>query len=200
MRKATMLLALLLVASCTGTASDVEVPAADITTTTEAMAVFVHGEDDLCEWITEEDVARFAREAHAAIGAEWDGEAALSQADWGEAECHWMLLQGYERGGVSAEFVSVRADNHDDVVDYADLLEFNSLQGEPVSGHPDLPAGVLLVGQAYGRYAFWLPGMDDAVMLTVHLDQADQDAHDTALFAVANGFLEALGWTEVTDG
>ncbi len=163
---------------------------------------FVFGGDDLCEWVTEDDVTSFARDAYEAVGVEWDGNAVLTEQHWVEDgiefECQWRLSalsgSGFE-GLVLAETWPVSAQATNELVGYEDLTTTYIPIGTTVSGHPEFADDVLISNNAFGRYGFWVPTSDDQLVISVNI-AVDDDALDweVPLFIIANGFLEGMNW------
>lgn len=161
---------------------------------------FVFGEDDLCEWVTEEDVTGFARDAYEAVGADWAGTAELIGEHWvedgTEYECGWGLSGSEGLILVYAEPVPQASD--EEVVAYGDQNVTNIPIIGIVSEHPEFEDDVLISNHAFGRYGFWVPSSDAQLVLSVNLegDLELEDEHwEVPLFVVANGFLEEMNWT-----
>jgi hypothetical protein len=153
---------------------------------------FVFGEDDLCVWVTEDDVTDFARDAYEAVGVEWDGEATLITDEVGEYECQWTLT------GVDGEITAYSevAGQTEEVVSYEELDTTWVEIGANVNGHPDFDAEVVINNQGFGQYAFLIPTSEDQLVLSVYLPIEDDSVdYEKPLFIVANGFLEEMNWT-----
>ncbi len=157
----------------------------------EPEEIFVFGEDDLCEWVTEEEVTDFVRGAYEAAGVEWDGEATLITGEVGNYECQWTLTDD------SGEITALRSPGElgdQDVIVYADLDEDTPV-GVTISGHPDFGDNVLISNIGWGSYAFWTTTSEDQLVLWVNLDvETDSVEWETPLFIVANGFLDEMNW------
>ena len=127
-------------------------------------------DDDLCAWVTEEEVAEFV-----AAEFEWDGTATEVEPDDEFAACHWELSPTQPRGRTwptsthsypgllqvgDAELwrdmdggpMGGRLDSWG-VVDYEDgVVDEGSF-----SGHPDLTQGVVVHQSGFVAHAFAVP-------------------------------------------
>lgn len=162
---------------------------------------FSFTEDDLCEWVSEDDVASFVTEAYEKSGVEWDGTAVAvspggSTWDLSGDYCRWEPTGGgyvIARGVPSVHYGRA-------VTEFSEAGErvYRSLDG-PVSGHPDLDDGVIVGNAAFGRYGFWMQGSDDALGIEMSLPDGVSDGdwaqQETMLFSAANSFLHKMGWT-----
>lgn len=162
--------------------------------------VFTFAEDDLCEWVSEDDVTSFVNEAYEKLGVEWDGTAVAVPAqgslwDLSGDYCRWDLTGGgyvIARGLTPASFGT-------GVTDYSEAEDgdYYSLSG-PVSGHPEFDDNIIVGNAAFGRLGFWLEGSDD--VLGIEMSLIDGVSHNdwgqtTILFSVADSFLNKMGWT-----
>ena len=164
---------------------------------------FVFGEDDLCQWVTEEDVTEYAREAYEAVGVEWDGEAVLTNQRWveegAEYECQWSLStlsgKGFE-GVVHVETWPVPPPEETQFVAYEDMTTTFIRIGHTIVGHPEFADDVLVTNNAFGRYGIWVPTSDDQLVIAVNLGIEDESLDwEVPTFVIANGFLEKMNWT-----
>ena len=164
---------------------------------------FVFGEDDLCRWVTEEDVTGIARKAYESVGVEWDGNAVLTNQHWveegAEYECQWSLTaldgSGFE-GVIHVETWPVPSPDESPLVPYDDLTPTYFPAGVTVSGHPAFADDVLIMNEAFGRFAVWIPTSDDQLVVAVNLGIEDESLDwESPTFVVANGFLEKMNWT-----
>jgi hypothetical protein len=139
--------------------------------------MFVFGEDDLCEWVTEDEVTTFVRNAYEEVG---------------EYECQWTLTGS--DGEITA--YSEVAGQTEEVVSYEELDTTWVEIGANVNGHPDFDAEVVINNQGFGQYAFLIPTSEDQLVLSVYLPIEDDSVdYEKPLFIVANGFLEEMNWT-----
>lgn len=164
--------------------------------------VFEFAEDDLCDWITEEEVTDFARQAYEAVGVDWNGSATLTKEDWFEDpieyECEWSLSGSGFEGGLIYVYTHPVSRSTEAVTAYADLsVPYIPLDGT-VAEHPEFDEEVMIGNHAFGRYAFWVPTSDQQLVLSVALGadiELEGYRFEVPLFVVANGFLEAMHWT-----
>ncbi len=164
--------------------------------------VFVFGEDDLCEWVTEDEVTGFARDAYAAVGIDWTGSATLSREHWVESnyefECEWSLPRQGPTGSINVYTVPVSL-SRGGLIAYEDLTDPFIPIGGTVTEHPDFDNHVMINNHAFGRYGFWTPASDTQLVLSVNLgrdiDLDEDEQWETPLFVVANGFLKDMAWT-----
>lgn len=164
---------------------------------------FAFAKDDLCEWVSEDEVASFVSEAYEKSGVEWDGTAVTvpsqgSVWDMSGYYCQWeptgggyVIARGLASssfGGEATEFPGTEGGDYD------------SLSG-PVFGHPDFGDNIIVGNAAFGRYGFWLSGSDDALGIEMYLPMGVSDIdidwaqQETMLFSLANRFLNKMGWT-----
>lgn len=159
-------------------------------------ASFSFADDDLCEWITADDVAGFFGTAY-----DWDGTAVARELNNAEPDqCLWVLRS--ERNDENYEVVAGNADPGF-LVPYDEIVEFDRttmfLPDTAVSGHPALSDDVVVQAAGWGFYTFWVPPREEYLSVIVNNltpDEADVDL-DTAedqLFALADQFVAGLGW------
>ena len=159
-------------------------------------ASFSFADDDLCEWITADDVAGFFGAVH-----DWGGTAVAEEMNNAEPdECRWVLTS--ERNDQNYEVVAGNADPWF-LTPYDEIVEFDRttmiLPGTAVSGHPALSDGVVVQAAGWGFYAFWVPPHEEYLFVIVNNlspDEADVDldTDEDQLFALADQFVSELGW------
>ena len=185
MRRLIAIVGLVVLVSVAGACSDDE------------QDVFSFADNDLCEWVSEAEVARFVGEAYSRSGIEWDGSVAAAEpfgSAWdlpGSHYCRWEPTGG---GYVIAR--SLAASQFGPVFDYSVWDQGTVLPA--VSGHPGVADGIIAASAAFGRYGFWLEGSDEALGLEVVLEGGDATSwgqQEEMLFLIANGFLAEMGWT-----
>lgn len=140
-------------AATTTTTTTTSVQETEVSTTTVPSAEVVEGaftfaDDDLCEWVSEDEVAEFV-----AAEYEWDGTAVLEGAGGTEDadSCQWILTStaGDDAGSVWAGNATSTSDNDFSKRHIADFdAEVGSGYvregGSAVSGHPSLSDGVVV--------------------------------------------------------
>ena len=168
-----------------------------------SVEVFSFADDDLCEWVTQEELTGFITEAF-----DWNGSAVQTPPDDSpSAKCEWRLV-----GDDVGEFDSVSASDaigtdfgtfDGESIDYAalDVVDFSDQPVEmdvvAVSGHPDLSDGVVAYNYGWGIYVFWVPPRDDYLALSFPLlNGASEVWADAAYFEVADQILHELGWVD----
>lgn len=190
MRRATLAPALLsvLLAACAG---DNLVEAFDFAT------------DDLCTWVSAEDVGDFVAEAYGWTVVAVDLVTPPSSDGW---DCQWKLTgSDGGQGEVAAEEVDWETfggepyDIHramtDDVADFAEVDEATVPIGATVMGHPSMGDGVVVHNGGFGQFAFGVPPQDQYLQVSVVLpDEEDWAEYEPKFFAVANSIIEAPGW------
>jgi hypothetical protein len=172
----------------------------------EQGAAFTFAEDDLCDWITVDEVAEFFASEY-----EWVGTAELvNTADTGPDECRWRLtIAGAD------DYFEVSAGNADPgvLVPYDEIVEYDGegvpVPGGTVSGLPSLSEGVVLQSAGWGVYSFWVPPRDEYLSLFVNRHSSDGSEvtgvdsspdeeirleEQNRFFAFADHLLQELGW------
>jgi outer membrane murein-binding lipoprotein Lpp len=155
--------------------------------------------DDLCTWVSAEEVGGFVEEAFG-----WEVIAVDLYIPPYSDSCQWKLtgIDG-ELGEVHAgvadwkTFEGTPYDLHrmmtQGVVDFAELDELPI--GVSVSGHPSLREGVVVHNGGFGQFAFGVPPRDQYIEIGVAVrDEQDWEQFEPKFFAVANSMIEALGW------
>lgn len=163
----------------------------------ENAAVFSFANDDLCEWVTEADIADFVDavlgyEATATVHDEVDPS---QSGAW--VGCRWEIYDGQpvlERGSIIA--------GEADPGDYVDssIGDYDgggvTTGGPWVVGHPTLSDGVA-VTSSYGRYLFHVPPNSEVVALfwnpprTLQGEMSWEEAH---ILGLGDHFVDTLGW------
>ena len=168
---------------------------------------FAFADDDLCEWVSADEVAAFFASAY-----EWEATAeAINTSDAGPDECWWRLTNANS----DDEYVDVGAGNADPggLLPYDEVTEYEGgpvrAPGGTVSGHPALSDGVVVQSAGWGVYSFWVPpgtehlsllaswhagdgevvtGVDSAIDEQVRIEEQNR------FFSFADQFLNELGW------
>lgn len=163
-------------------------------------AGFDFATDDLCEWVSADEVAGFVEDA-------FDVEVS-AELVYGSGRCEWRLVDdsGREAGWVGAEQAIWRS--FDGVpydmpaafgspIDYAESQAAPVAIGAAVSGHPALGEGVVVHNGGFGQFAFGVPPREQYLQVSVGVEGYDDwDDLEPRFFAVADDFMEALGWLE----
>lgn len=164
---------------------------------------FTFAEDDLCDWITADEIAGFFASEY-----DWEGTAELvNTADTGPDECRWRLTIAGED-----DYFEVSAGNADPgvLVPYEEIVEYDGgTVGGTVSGHPALSDDVIVQSAGWGVYSFWVPPRDEYLSLLMNLHSGDSpevvgvdSSPDKQVrveaqhrfFAFADQLLQELGW------
>jgi len=158
--------------------------------------------DDLCSWVSAEEVAGFVEEAFG-----WEATAVAVEPDDEYWECKWAVTgsDGEDRMvyATEAEWFNFNGGpiylSEREVVDFADLEEpFVPIMGA-VSGHPSLDERVVVINGGFGSFAFGVPPTDQYLQVSVHTpDSEDWESFEPNFFPVANSFIEELGWLPAT--
>lgn len=161
--------------------------------------VFRFADDDLCEWISEAEVAEFV-----AAEFDWDGTASeLTRPS--RAGCEWGLSGG-EGGEVIAEDAALWTDFDGNPIDLNEDYQAQGVVahedssegyiGVFVAGHPALSDGAVVLNGGFGQFAFGVPPRTEWVALSLSVPGEDHwdEQYEAQFFAVADHFLEQLGW------
>ena len=192
MRRATVALALLslLLAACAG---DNQAEPFDFET------------DDLCTWVSAEDMGEFVEDAYEWSVTAVDLVTPPSSDGW---DCQWKLTgSDGQPGEVAAEEVDWETfsggpyDIHEamtqDVVDFVEVDEATVPIGATVVGHPSMGDGVVVHNGGFGQFAFGVPPRDQYLQVSVVVpDDDDWEESEPRFLAVANSMLDALGWLQ----
>ena len=161
--------------------------------------VFSFADDDLCEWVTEEEIAGFI-----ATAFDWNGSVNQILSSPSSVNCEWRLIGGEEvvTGSIYAydaptELQTAEGEPYDfaalDVVNFSPDVR----QSAAVSGHPNLSDGVVAYDYGWGTYVFWVPPRDEYLALQFPLiSGASEFWADASYFMVADQFLHELGWVD----
>jgi hypothetical protein len=161
--------------------------------------VFSFADDDLCEWLTGEEVAALISAVYA-----WDGTATIDEKS-DPGGCTWLLSgpDGYGDHlavGDASQWLDIDGNPYDVAAqtptDYTHELEPWIDIGATVSGHPDLSKGVVVHNGAYGQYAFWAPPSEQYLAYSLAVPGVEDVFTEGRFFAVANDLLRELGWTQ----
>lgn len=157
---------------------------------------FTFADDDLCEWLTPDDVARFYTTAY---GTDVTATAVPS-VDTGPDECRWQVtpISGEELFD-DCEISASVSDGSGLLGPVTEVIEYSEGRvpvGATVSGHPALGEGVVVQSEGWGIYAFWVPPGDQYLgVVDCHADSEGSGADaQTRLFTVAGFMLQELGW------
>jgi hypothetical protein len=165
---------------------------------------FSFADDELCEWITTDEIAEFFASEY-----EWEGTAELvNTADAGPDECWWRLSAAGKD-----DYFEVSAGNAGVVLPYEEIVEYEGgtvpAPGGTVSGHPALSKGVVVQSGGWGTYAFWVPPRDEYLSLLMNSHSGDSQMvvgvdsspdeqgrvqAQQRFFAFADQLLQELGW------
>ena len=154
-------------------------------------AGFSSERDDLCHWVTGDDVVEFVTAAGFAV----EGPATASEPateDTTGWDCAWTFSSGEElQLGVRDRPGSLAAM---EVVEYQEPGQIMD-PGATVSGHPELSVGVVVENNAFLRFAFYTPGRDDVLNVMFWSEKGgSEDGYEVALMAVSDSVLSDLGW------
>lgn len=152
--------------------------------------------DDLCEWVSAEQVAALVEEAFG-----WEATAVALEPD---QNCEWLLNgdggQGHVQiseavwqtfGGAPYDMPAA----FDRVEDFSDVGETTVPIGAAVSGHRSLSEGVVVHNGGFGQFAFGVPPAEQYLQVWVDVPGEDEwETFEPKLFEVANGFVDVLGW------
>ena len=164
-------------------------------------APFSFATGDLCEWVSETEVAEFV-----AAEFDWAGTAAAVDGALDEAvTCQWELVStSSANGAVIAGDAGLWRDfdgniydldarmGGEGVTDYDGPLDI----GAWVLGHPAVSDGVVVHNEGFGQFAFGVPPDRDWLWLSLYLPGSGEWSldYEARYFAVADRFLEELGW------
>jgi hypothetical protein len=184
------------------------VPDTTVSATNEAtestVDVFSFAEDDLCEWVTGEEVARLVSTIYP-----WNGTAADGVPGPGSelpTNCSWSLSggdgNGYLYAGDASRWVDFNGAPYDvaaagPVVEYSEEDPAWIEIGTTVTGHPALSDGVGVFNGGFGQYAFWVPPEEQYLAYSLAVPGVGIEIDDH-FFAVADGLLQELGWVAPT--
>jgi hypothetical protein len=167
--------------------------------------VFSFADDDLCEWVTEAEVAEF-------VAAEFDWDGTATEVE-GVADfwCRWELSSAdgtsgsvtVSDGGQLLDFDGNRFD-YDATMEAQGVLDYtkgSDTIGEFVAGHPSLSDGAVVFNGGFGQFMFGVPPSTEWIQLWIELGDLlpartrdDWDSYELRFFAVADHFLQELGW------
>lgn len=178
--------------------------------------VFSFADDDLCEWVSEDEVAEW-------VASEFDWRGTASAARTGGAAddgaCEWHLSsteEGRESSWVGVEDAAQWRDFDENPYDFGARMTQSGVTAYPppdghveigawVIGHPSLTEGVVVHNGGFGMYAFGVPPGPYLQVSTLLYDSEDWDEgaaiadYEARFFAVADHFLQELGWSSSGD-
>ena len=174
------------------TTSEVAVPETAPTATAGSDDDVFSWTDDLCQWVTGDEVVEFLT----AAGADVEGPATASEPWTDDAtgwNCGWTLASGDEiqLGAESTTRLS-SMEELNMVTEYTEPGQVMQ-PGEVVSGHPNLSQGVVVENQAFGRFGFYTPTTDAQLNLHFNGDW-DSDTYEAVVMGTADAVLDELGW------
>jgi hypothetical protein len=159
------------------------------------LAVFSSERDDLCEWVTGDEVAEYVTAAGFAV----EGPATATEPvteDTTGWDCAWTFASGEE--------LQLGVRNHPGRLDSLQELDMIVEYQEPgqimqpgatVSGHPALSDGVVVENNGFLRFTFYTPGRDDVLNVSFWTEDAgNEDGYEAALMAFSDSVLSDLGW------
>jgi hypothetical protein len=179
--------------------------------------VLSFADDDLCEWVTEAEVAEFV-----AAEFDWDGTATEVEAvDDPTVACRWELSSADGTGGSvlvidggqSEDFDGNRFD-YDAMMKAQGVLDYQGpvCVGDFVVGHPALSDGAVVSNWGFGQFAFGTPSVTEWLLLyldvpgrtsaedwtscegSITTGGVASEDYEPRYFAVADHFLRELGW------
>jgi hypothetical protein len=183
------------------TTSEVAVPETPSTAPAELDEdVFSFGRDDLCQWVTEDEVAEMVSAVYP-----WEGSAELEEPVVDDALCTWKLTggdgHGYLYADDASEWVHIGAGPYDFAAELAaePAVEYREIGRADVwpfavSGHPGLSEGVLVHSAGFGQMAFWVPPREEYLAFSMAVPDAGDVYDEDRFFVVADAFLQELGW------
>ncbi|MGA7757839.1 MAG: hypothetical protein WCA57_08320 [Ilumatobacteraceae bacterium] len=169
----------------------------------DAADVFSFADDDLCTWVTGEEITRLVSAVYP-----WDGTAAEGVPE-PPANCLWRLSgddgDGYLSAGDAGQWTDFSGQPYD-VAAAEPIVEYSSDDpgfieiGTAVTGHPALRDGWVVRNAGFGQYAFWMPPEERYLAFSLAVPGVDvNDLFDeNRFFAVADELLQQLGWVATT--
>lgn len=170
--------------------------------------VFSFAKHDLCEWVTEEEVAEFV-----AAEFDWDGAVTEAELSWDiddDAACQWELSSTGDTTGVVIAGDAARWRDFDgNLVDLDEQIGWRGTvdyeggatrDGTLVLGHPELSQGVAVYNDGFGMFAFGVPPETEWLWLFLDVpgngetELGGWETVEPKWFAVADHFVAALGW------
>ena len=181
----------LTVAACSDD-SDEDAETSGSGSTAAAVAVFEPESDDLCEWMTGDEVVEILQAAGAAdveapaVASSPDGDDPLG---W---DCVWTVAPGYELQLGARSSGQDRPDIPDNYTRTGQVMQPG---GGPVAGHPALSEGVIVENQAFGRFSFFVVDTDHQLnLLYSYWEGSSDEEFETVLMSTADAVLAELGW------
>lgn len=159
--------------------------------------VFSFAEHDLCEWVTQEEIAGFIAESF-----DWNGTL-IEQPRPGPDNCAWELA-GNGNGWVAVYDAGQMETFGGNPVDWGakDIVEFSNDDpnyveiGATVSGHPALSDGAVVHNAAFGQYAFWVPPRQEYLAFSLDVPGVHNMFEADRFFLVADQIIRDLGWVD----
>ncbi len=188
------------------------VPDTTVSATSEAQDsqadVFSFADDDLCEWVSEAEIAEW-------VAAEFDLDGTASEVGTTDAvvACEWTIesTDGEEAvvtAGDAALWRGFDGDIYDFTARMADagVIEYPPPQGSVeiggwVVGHPAVSDDVVVHNGGFGRFAFGVPP-GPWLQVSIYTEDGDEnwdkgvayEEYEAHYFALVDRFLRELGW------
>ena len=163
------------------------------------VATFSFENDDLCDWVSVDEISEFVSSQFDWAGdvSESEAPAAVARAEErGNVACHWTL-SGDKAGRVTV-FAPTTLEVGDETYDYDDVA--GTIVDGPVLGDPSLSAGVAYFQEPYSNTAFGVPATGSYLIASFELPdfespQSSWDDYWDRWFNVADRIVGELGWT-----
>ena len=160
----------------------------------EPQEAFSFATDDMCAWVSEDEVAEF-------VSAEFDWDGTAVETGSGRGGCEWALTDDDgDTGYLEASDVREWTDFDDNPVDPVEMVgDVSDFDPEDpfsgaVSGHPALSEGVVAFNAMFGQFAFWVPPVDEYLGFSLAVPGVEDVFEGNGFFAVADHIVEELGW------
>ena len=191
-------------ATTTTSVQETEVSTSTVPSAEVIEGAFTFADDDLCEWVSEDEVAEF-------VATEFDDPEVTVVLDENSGgpenpdSCQWVLTSTApdEFGSVSA--ANAELPGAESIAKAGPPVDFDEEGGfveigSAVSGHPSLSDGVVVYNGGFGQYVFWVPPSDEYLRVFVGFpregteDEDDWADYEDRFFGVADRFVQELGW------
>lgn len=151
--------------------------------------------DDLCEWVTGDEVVEYVTAAGFAV----EGPATASEPATEDTTgwyCAWTFASG-EEPQLGVKDRPGRLDSLqqlDMIVVYEEPGQIMD-PGGTVSGHPALSDGVVVENNAFLRFAFYTPGRDEVLNIAFQSEGGgNEEGYEAAVMGASERVLSDLGW------
>ena len=218
-RQLTVAVLVILLAGCSDDANDEAGPIETTATSTEITTVptttklasaesigeeFSFVDDDLCEWVTDEDVAEMLADVFDWTGTLTEQPSPTNRSGEQEADnCLWVLSGNGEGvfavhdAGQSESFGGGALDLGEvDIVEFSEDDPGDLEIGAAVSGHPALSDGVVVFNGGFGQFAFWVPPRQEYLALVLAVPGVDDVFEGDRFFMIADQLVRELGWVD----